>query len=48
MQPLMVVLSGNVMEYGFSIAYILAGALLGAPAGQEFKAALLASNQVVE
>lgn len=41
----MVVLGGNVMEYGFAMAYTLAGALLGAPPGQEFKAALVASNQ---
>ena len=43
---LMLMLKGKAMQYGFAVAYIIAGALLGAPAGQEFKAGVLAANQV--
>ncbi len=45
-QPLKIVVNGQLVEYGFSIMYIIAGALLGAPAGQEFTAAVSAATEV--
>ena len=41
-----IVLGGKVIEYSLSIAYIIAGALLGAPPGREFFAGVQAANQV--
>lgn len=45
LQPVVVALSGNVLEYMLSLAYVVGGALLGSPAGAEFLAARDAANQ---
>lgn len=37
---------GELLEYGLSVAYSLAGALLGVPPGQEFRAAVQAAERV--
>lgn len=44
-QPVVVALSGNVLEYVLSLAYVVGGALLGSPAGAEFLAARDAADQ---
>lgn len=46
LQPVVVALSGNVLEYMLSLAYVVGGALLGTPAGGEFLAAKDAATQV--
>ena len=46
MQPVVVALSGDVLEYMLSLAYVVGGALLGSPAGGEFIAAKQAATQV--
>ncbi|KAL0029847.1 hypothetical protein WJX77_003526 [Trebouxia sp. C0004] len=46
LQPIVVALSGNALEYMLSLAYVVGGALLGAPAGGEFLAAKHAATQV--
>ena len=46
MQPVMVALSGNALEYMLSLAYVVGGALLGSPAGGEFLVARDAAAQV--
>lgn len=45
LQPVVVALSGNILEYMLSLAYVVGGALLGSPAGAEFLAARDAANQ---
>ena len=45
LQPVVVALSGNVLEYMLSLAYVVGGALLGSPAGAEFLAARDAATQ---
>lgn len=45
LQPVVVALSGNVLEYMLSLAYVVGGALLGSPAGAEFLAATDAATQ---
>lgn len=47
LQPVVVALSGNVLEYMLSLAYVVGGALLGSPAGSEFLAANDAATQVL-
>ncbi|DBB12972.1 TPA: hypothetical protein ACH3X3_005716 [Trebouxia sp. C0006] len=46
LQPIVVALSGNALEYMLSLAYVVGGALLGTPAGGEFLAAKHAATQV--
>jgi pheromone shutdown protein TraB len=46
-QPLQLVFRGELLEYGLSVAYSLAGALLGVPPGQEFRAAIQAAERVL-
>ena len=46
LQPFVVALSGDVLEYMLSLAYVVGGALLGSPAGGEFLAAKEAAMQV--
>lgn len=46
LQPMVVALSGNALEYMLSLAYVVGGALLGTPAGGEFLAAKHAATQV--
>ena len=45
LQPVVVAMSGNVLEYMLSLAYVVGGALLGSPAGAEFLAARDAATQ---
>lgn len=46
LQPFVIALSGNALEYMLSLAYVVGGALLGSPAGGEFLSAKDAATQV--
>jgi pheromone shutdown protein TraB len=46
LKPLQLVFRGELLEYGLGVAYSLAGALLGVPPGQEFRAAIQAAERV--
>lgn len=47
LQPLKLVFEGQLVEFALNVAYAVAGALLGVPPGEEFRAAIRAAERVL-